>query len=129
VGRVGSPDHRPAHGTDSRGAIPKQTASSHDVSRPSITSDTTPGRHISTRCVIGPRRAPSSAAGPAPASGPGLGLYLVAVLTRQFGGDVRIEDNDPRGAGFVVELVQGDGGERGDPDERPVDAATDGADD
>ncbi|MFC6770947.1 sensor histidine kinase [Halorubrum pallidum] len=37
-------------------------------------------------------------------AGSGIGLYLVYVLTDQFGGDVWIEDNDPRGAVFVVEL-------------------------
>lgn len=36
--------------------------------------------------------------------GTGVGLYLVETLTTQFGGTVRIEDNEPRGAVFVVEL-------------------------
>jgi signal transduction histidine kinase len=36
--------------------------------------------------------------------GSGIGLYLVATLTEQFGGQVWIEDNDPQGAVFVVEL-------------------------
>lgn len=36
--------------------------------------------------------------------GTGIGLYLVHTLTEQFGGDVWIEDNDPKGAIFVVEL-------------------------
>ncbi|QKY18889.1 ATP-binding protein [Halolamina sp. CBA1230] len=40
--------------------------------------------------------------------GSGIGLYLVHTLTDQFGGDVWIEDNDPRGAVFVVELVKAD---------------------
>jgi signal transduction histidine kinase len=37
-------------------------------------------------------------------AGSGIGLYLVYVLVDQFGGDVWVEDNDPRGAVFVVEL-------------------------
>ncbi|MFW5938497.1 MAG: ATP-binding protein [Halanaeroarchaeum sp.] len=37
-------------------------------------------------------------------SGSGIGLYLVYVLTTQLGGDVWVEDNDPHGAAFVVEL-------------------------
>ncbi|WP_143420945.1 sensor histidine kinase [Halorubrum halodurans] len=37
-------------------------------------------------------------------SGSGIGLYLVNTLTDQFGGDVWVEDNDPKGAVFVVEL-------------------------
>jgi len=47
-------------------------------------------------------------------AGTGIGLYLVSILTRQFGGDVWIEDNDPRGAVFVVELARAevDTGER-----------------
>jgi signal transduction histidine kinase len=36
--------------------------------------------------------------------GSGIGLYLVATLTEGFGGDVWIEDNEPKGAVFVVEL-------------------------
>ena len=40
--------------------------------------------------------------------GSGIGLYLVYTLTEQFGGDVWVEDNDPRGAVFVVELVKAD---------------------
>ncbi|WP_251342826.1 ATP-binding protein [Haloplanus halophilus] len=36
--------------------------------------------------------------------GSGIGLYLVSTLTEQFGGRVWVEDNDPRGAVFVVEL-------------------------
>jgi signal transduction histidine kinase len=38
-------------------------------------------------------------------SGTGIGLYLVDTLVEQYGGSVRVEDNDPRGAVFVVELV------------------------
>jgi len=36
--------------------------------------------------------------------GSGIGLYLVHLLTEQFGGDVWVEDNDPNGSVFVVEL-------------------------
>jgi PAS domain S-box-containing protein len=36
--------------------------------------------------------------------GTGLGLYLVESLVEGYGGDVRVEDNDPHGAVFVVEL-------------------------
>jgi len=42
-------------------------------------------------------------------AGSGIGLYLVSVLTRQFGGDVWVEDNEPRGAVFVVELLRAEG--------------------
>ena len=37
-------------------------------------------------------------------SGTGLGLYLVQHLVTHYGGEVWIEDNDPRGAVFAVEL-------------------------
>lgn len=37
-------------------------------------------------------------------SGTGVGLYLVTTLVETYGGDVWVEDNDPRGAVFVVEL-------------------------
>ncbi|WP_050048762.1 sensor histidine kinase [Halanaeroarchaeum sulfurireducens] len=37
-------------------------------------------------------------------SGLGLGLYIVATLVDTFDGDVTVEDNDPRGARFSVEL-------------------------
>ena len=37
-------------------------------------------------------------------SGTGLGLYLVQQLVTQYGGEVWVEDNDPEGAVFVVEL-------------------------
>jgi signal transduction histidine kinase len=40
----------------------------------------------------------------ADSAGSGIGLYLVYMLTEQFGGDVWVEDNDPKGAIFVVEL-------------------------
>jgi PAS domain S-box-containing protein len=36
--------------------------------------------------------------------GTGLGLYLVRSLVEQYGGSVRIEDNEPRGIVVVVEL-------------------------
>jgi PAS domain S-box-containing protein len=38
--------------------------------------------------------------------GTGVGLYLVRTLVRAYGGDVRIEDNDPEGAVFHVELAR-----------------------
>ncbi|WP_311172399.1 PAS domain S-box protein [Halobellus ordinarius] len=37
-------------------------------------------------------------------SGTGIGLYLVETLVEAYGGDVWVEDNDPRGAVFFVEL-------------------------
>jgi len=37
-------------------------------------------------------------------AGTGLGLYLVDTLVDSYGGSVRVEDNDPTGAAFVVEL-------------------------
>jgi two-component sensor histidine kinase len=40
--------------------------------------------------------------------GTGIGLYLVHTLTAQFGGEVRVEDNEPKGAVFVVELLKAD---------------------
>ena len=36
--------------------------------------------------------------------GTGLGLYLVRSLVEQYGGSIRIEDNEPRGVVVVVEL-------------------------
>lgn len=36
--------------------------------------------------------------------GTGLGLYLVRTLVDQYGGEVTVEDNEPRGAVFVVRL-------------------------
>lgn len=40
--------------------------------------------------------------------GTGIGLYLVENLIAQFGGDVWVEDNEPRGSVFVVELELAD---------------------
>jgi signal transduction histidine kinase len=40
--------------------------------------------------------------------GTGVGLYLVQTLLEQFGGDVWVEDNEPTGAVFVVELRRAD---------------------
>ncbi|RQG95092.1 PAS domain-containing sensor histidine kinase [Natrarchaeobius chitinivorans] len=37
-------------------------------------------------------------------AGTGIGLYLVETLVDRYGGDVWVEDNDPEGAVFVVEL-------------------------
>lgn len=37
-------------------------------------------------------------------SGLGIGLYLVETVVDIYGGDVWVEDNDPEGAVFVVEL-------------------------
>jgi PAS domain S-box-containing protein len=41
--------------------------------------------------------------------GTGIGLYLVESLVSGYGGAVRIEDNDPRGAVFAVELPRAAG--------------------
>jgi PAS domain S-box-containing protein len=41
-------------------------------------------------------------------SGTGLGLYLVQRLITHYGGEVRVEDNDPEGAVFIVELPLAD---------------------
>jgi len=40
--------------------------------------------------------------------GTGVGLYLVRSLVESYGGAVRVEDNDPTGAVFVVELPAAD---------------------
>ncbi|MFB6123162.1 MAG: PAS domain S-box protein [Haloferacaceae archaeon] len=40
--------------------------------------------------------------------GTGMGLYLVTTLLEKYGGDVRVEDNDPEGSVFVVELPRAD---------------------
>ncbi|MFC7056974.1 PAS domain S-box protein [Halovenus salina] len=37
-------------------------------------------------------------------SGTGIGLYLVKTLVESYGGNITVEDNDPEGAIFVVEL-------------------------
>ncbi len=34
----------------------------------------------------------------------GFGLYLVRTLVVSYGGEIRAEDNDPRGSVFLVEL-------------------------
>ncbi|MFW6045361.1 MAG: ATP-binding protein, partial [Natronomonas sp.] len=41
-------------------------------------------------------------------SGAGSGLYLVRTVVEQYDGDVWIEDNDPEGSAFVVELPNAD---------------------
>ncbi|EMA67631.1 histidine kinase [Halorubrum aidingense JCM 13560] len=55
--------------------------------------------------------------------GSGIGLYLVRALTEQFGGDVWVTDNEPRGAAFVVELPRA-AAESADRPETDDDAAT-----
>jgi len=35
-------------------------------------------------------------------SGTGIGLYLVRTLVENYGGEVRVTDNNPRGAIFTV---------------------------
>jgi len=41
--------------------------------------------------------------------GSGIGLYLVYTLVDSYGGSVRVEDNEPEGAIFIVELPIADG--------------------
>lgn len=41
-------------------------------------------------------------------SGTGLGLYLARTLVERYDGDIRVEDNHPRGAVFVVRLPTAD---------------------
>lgn len=41
-------------------------------------------------------------------AGTGIGLYLVQTLLDGYGGSVHVEDNDPEGAVFVVELQRAD---------------------
>mgnify|MGYP002763471269 CR=1 FL=1 len=36
--------------------------------------------------------------------GTGIGLYLVDTLVKRYGGEVRVEDNEPEGTVFSVEL-------------------------
>jgi PAS domain S-box-containing protein len=43
--------------------------------------------------------------------GSGIGLYLVETLVGQYDGSVWVEDNDPEGAIFNVELPRADGGQ------------------
>jgi len=40
--------------------------------------------------------------------GTGIGLYLVNTLVDRYGGDVWVEDNEPTGSVFVVELPLAD---------------------
>ena len=40
--------------------------------------------------------------------GTGIGLYLVKTLVDKYDGDVWVEDNDPTGSVFVVELRRAD---------------------
>ena len=40
--------------------------------------------------------------------GTGLGLYLVQALVEQYDGAIRVEDNDPEGTVFIVELPVAD---------------------
>jgi len=46
--------------------------------------------------------------------GTGVGLYLVHSLVDQYGGDVWVEDNEPRGAVFVVQLPKPPDGQTDD---------------
>lgn len=45
--------------------------------------------------------------------GTGIGLYLVDTLVDQYGGSVHVEDNEPRGAVFVVEFQRAETGRAG----------------
>jgi signal transduction histidine kinase len=40
--------------------------------------------------------------------GTGVGLYLVETLVDRYGGDIWVENNDPRGAVFAVRLCRAD---------------------
>jgi len=40
----------------------------------------------------------------------GFGLYMVQTLLSSFDGDIRVEDNDPRGSVFIIELLRSDAG-------------------
>jgi PAS domain S-box-containing protein len=44
--------------------------------------------------------------------GVGFGLYFVESMVSEYGGDVRVKDNEPEGAVVVVELPNAEGGER-----------------
>lgn len=46
--------------------------------------------------------------------GSGFGLFFVDTMVNAYGGDVRVEDNEPRGARFVIELRNADGDWNGD---------------
>ncbi|RDZ47720.1 hybrid sensor histidine kinase/response regulator [Haloferax sp. Atlit-19N] len=52
--------------------------------------------------------------------GTGLGLYLVQSLVETYGGDVWVEDNDPCGSVFAVELRTADGGQDGSDQSSPT---------
>jgi signal transduction histidine kinase len=41
--------------------------------------------------------------------GTGIGTYLVKTLVSRYSGTVWVEDNEPRGAVFVVELLRAEG--------------------
>lgn len=41
-------------------------------------------------------------------TGAGLGLYFVETLVESYGGDVRVEDDDPTGAVFEIALKRAD---------------------
>lgn len=45
--------------------------------------------------------------GHAKSTGSGFGLFFVDQMVAEYGGTVRVEDNDPRGAEFVIELPAG----------------------
>lgn len=42
--------------------------------------------------------------GHAKSTGSGFGLFFVDAMVTEYGGEVRVEDNDPKGAVFVIEL-------------------------
>ncbi|RDZ44231.1 hybrid sensor histidine kinase/response regulator [Haloferax sp. Atlit-10N] len=52
--------------------------------------------------------------------GTGLGLYLVQSLVETYGGDVWVEDNDPCGSVFAVELRTADEGQDGSDQSSPT---------
>ena len=57
--------------------------------------------------------------------GSGIGLYLVRSLLESYDGSVRVEDNEPAGAVFVVELAVADGSADPDTDANADDEAGD----